>query len=220
MISQARPTLRLLALNCCAGVLLFSCIAALAQEPKKAPPQPGPMLSDGVENFDTPDFQLSLLRSSQTVAALRPKTDLQFDFTPGDRLTERSHDGYYHLGDIDIRLRVEKGEWKDYSTALRRISVKDLPRETGVLTAADLSGAFSGAIPLQVLRAWGVINGKLTLRFTFANHTSTPVEIGGLGVPMVFNNDMNDRTLEQAHAICSFSDPISDRREATFKSPD
>jgi Family of unknown function (DUF5695) len=207
MISQARLMLSLLALNCCPALLLFSCIAALAQEPKKAPPQPGPMLADGVENFDTPDFKLSLVRSSQTIAALHPKTDVQFDFTPGDRLTERSHDGYYHLGDIDIRLRVEKGEWKDSSTAFHRTPVKNDSHGAGVLAAADLSNAFSDSIPLQVIRSWGIIDGKLTLRFTFSNHTNTPVEIGGLGVPMVFNNDMNERTLEQAHAICSFSDP-------------
>ncbi len=207
MISQARLMLSLLALNCCAGLLFFSSIAALAQEPKKAPPKPGPMLADGVENFATPDFQLSLVRSSQTVATLHPKTDAEFDFTPGDRLTERSHDGYYHLGDIDIRLRVGKGEWKDSSTAFHRTPVKNVPHGAGVLAAADLSNAFSDSIPLQVIRSWGIINGKLTLRFTFSNHTNTPVEIGGLGVPMVFNNEMNDRTLEQAHAICSFSDP-------------
>ena len=207
MISQARPRLRLLALKCCAGLLFSASIGALAQEPKKPPPQPGPMLAAGLENFDSPDFQLSLVRSSQTVAALHPKTDAQFDFTPGDRLAARSHDGYYHLGDIDIRLRVEKGEWKDYSTALRRTPVRNMPHEGGVLGAADLSSAFSAPIPLQVIRAWGVIDGKLTLRFTLANHTNAPIEIGGLGVPMIFNNDMNERTLEQAHAICSFSDP-------------
>jgi uncharacterized protein DUF5695 len=212
MISQVRPRLRLLALKCCAGVLFSASIVALAQEPKKPPPQPGPMLADGVENYDTPDFQLALVRSSQTAAALQPKADAQFDFTPGDRLTERSQDGYYHLGDIDIRLKVGNGGWKDYSTALRRTSVKNVPHESGVLAAADLSGAFSDAIPLQVDRSWGVINGKLTLRFTVANHTNTPVEIGGLGVPMVFNNDMNERTLGQAHAICSFSDPYIGRQ--------
>ena len=207
MMSQASPLLRLLALNCCAGLLFSMSVGTLAQEPKKAPPQPGPMLADGVENFDTPDFQLSLVRSSQTAAALHPKTDAPFDFTPGDRLTERSHDGYYHLGDIDIRLRVEKGEWKDYSTALRRSSVKNAPHESGVFAASDLSGAFSDAIPVQVIRSWGVTDGKLTLRFTVANHTNPPADIGGLGIPMVFNNVMNDRTLDEAHAKCAFYDP-------------
>ncbi len=169
------------------------------------------MLADGVENFHTPDFQLSLVRSSQTVAALHPKLDPQFDFTPGDRLTERSHDGYYHLGDIDVRLRTGGREWKDYSTALHRTASKSLPHSGNVLNAADLTGAFSDAIPLQVIRSWAIVTGKLTLRFTLSNHTSSAVEIGGLGVPMIFNNDMNERTLEQAHAICSFYDPYIGR---------
>ena len=205
MNRTARLGLRSGVIICCIGVLLFS--AARAQEPKKAPPKPGPMLADATETLDTPEFQLVLVRSSQTVAALHPKLESQFDFIPGDRLIERSQDGYYHLGDIDIRLRSGEGEWKDYSTALRRSSVKKIPHDREVLAAADLSGAFSDSIPLQVIRTWSVINGKLTLRFTFANHTNTPIEIGGLGVPMVFNNDMNERTLEQAHAICSFYDP-------------
>ena len=36
--------------------------------------------------FDTPDFKLKLLKASQTVAALEPKSAAGFDFTPGDRL--------------------------------------------------------------------------------------------------------------------------------------
>jgi len=190
-----------------AALVLFAGVPLPAQEAKKTPPQPGPMLTDGLQDFETPEFQLALVRSSQTIAALHPKQDLLFDFTPGDRLTERSHDGYYHLGDIDIRLRTGEGEWKDYSTALHRSAVKTIGPQDGVLAAGDLSSAFSDPIPLQVKRTWSIVNGKLTLRFTFTNPTSAPVEIGGLGVPMVFNNDMNERTLEQAHAICSFADP-------------
>ena len=213
MITQATTIsgdsiLRLRLLICCCMFLVLGDLELRAQEQKKAPPQPGPMLTDGLQSLETPDFQLSLVRSSQTVAALHPKVESQFDFTPGDRLTERSHDGYYHLGDIDIRLRAaESTEWKDYSTALHRSPAKLMPPQEGGLSAADLSGTFSDPIPLQVLRTWSVVHGKLTLRFTLSNPTNAPVEIGGLGIPMVFNNDMNERTLDQAHAICSFSDP-------------
>ncbi len=208
MTGRMALTPRVPALSCwCIALVIFLSVKLCTQEQKKAPPQPGPMLTDGLEGFETPDFQLSLVRSSQTVAALHPKLDSQFDFTPGDRLTERSHDGYYHLGDIDIRLRVGEGAWKDYSTALHRAAVKALSHEGSVLSAADLSTAFSDSIPLQVIRSWSIVNGKLTLRFKLTNSGRTPIEIGGLGIPMVFNNDMNERTLEQAHAICSFSDP-------------
>jgi|SRR5271165_1817725 len=125
MIRPKHFLLRQLTLTCCAGLLLSASIGVLAQEPKKAPPSPGLMLADGVENFDTPDFQLSLVRSSQTVAALHPKTDMQFDFTPADRLTERSHDGYYQLGDIDIRLRAGNGYWKDPNARPTRVPKAD-----------------------------------------------------------------------------------------------
>jgi len=165
------------------------------------------MLADGTDEFETPDFHLSLVRSSQTVAALHPKLDAHFDFTPGDRLTQRSRDGFYHLGDVDIRLRVGSGDWKDYSTAFHRLAVKPVAHPKNVLAAADLTGAFSDTIPLEVVRTWAVENGKLTLRFILTNPSSLQVEVGGLGVPMIFNNDMNERTLEQAHAVCSFSDP-------------
>ncbi|HWY02308.1 MAG TPA: DUF5695 domain-containing protein [Candidatus Acidoferrum sp.] len=64
----------------------------------KKTPIPGPMLNQGTVNYDTPDFTLSLVRSSQTVAALKPKRADGFDFTPGGLLTKRSQDGYFHLG--------------------------------------------------------------------------------------------------------------------------
>ena len=61
-----------------------------AQGPaRKEPPTPGPMLAAGTIDFDTPDFTLSLVRSSQTVAALHPKSAAGFDFTPGDLLVEQ-----------------------------------------------------------------------------------------------------------------------------------
>jgi len=33
------------------------------------------------------------------------------------------------------------------------------------------------------------------------------VEVGALGIPMIFNNVLNDRALEEAHAKCTFYDP-------------
>jgi hypothetical protein len=58
-------------------LLLIVCLmstGALTQKAgDKAPPVPGPMLNQGLVNYDTPEFTLSLVRSSQTVAALKPK---------------------------------------------------------------------------------------------------------------------------------------------------
>ncbi|HKR30903.1 MAG TPA: DUF5695 domain-containing protein [Terriglobales bacterium] len=185
----------------------LSYVAAQQRTPPP-PPTPGPMLSDGTMTLQTPELELSLVRSSQTVAALHPTEDKSFDFTPGDLLVERSRDGYYHLGDIDLRLREgSSGEWKSYSTALARTPVNALPGSGSVLAAADLSPTLPADIPLEITRSWQVEDGKLVLRFVLKNKMSQPVQIGSLGIPMVFDNVLNNRTLEQAHAICSFYDP-------------
>lgn len=194
-----------LALMLCAA----STASMTAQEsPLKKPPTPGPMLSDGLLTLDTPDFNLVLVKSSQTIAALNPKSATDFDFTPGDLLIARSQNGYFHLGDITLRLRFENSpEWKNYSTATNRARVKALPTSTNVLASADLTPTLPPDIPIQITRTWALENGKLAMRFTLTNKSNTPVEIGALGIPMVFNNVLNDRSLEEAHAKCSFYDP-------------
>jgi len=166
------------------------------------------MLSQGVTNYDTPDFTLSLVRSSQTVAALKPKAVDGFDFTPGDLLTERSLNGYFHLGDITLRLRTgESEDWKNYSTAAVPTPVNMLPASANVLAAADLTPTLPADFPLRLTRTWEVDDGKLVLRFALSNTSTKAVQIGALGIPMIFNNVLNKRTLDQAHTICSFYDP-------------
>jgi Family of unknown function (DUF5695) len=181
---------------------------ATQEKKQKQPPIPGPMLSEGTREFQTPDFTLTLVRSSQTVAALKPKSAGSFDFTPGDLLLARSQNGYFHLGDITLRLRTGRsGDWKNYSTASWRTPVTSLPTSNEALAAADLTPTFPSEIPLQITRTWAVVSGRLVLRFTLKNKSSDVVEIGALGIPLIFNNVLNDRTLEQAHAKCSFYDP-------------
>lgn len=182
---------------------------AFGQENPQPSATPGPMLAQGTIDFDTPDFAFSLVRSSQTVAALKPKGSNGFDFTPGDLLTERSKDGYFHLGDITLRLRTGKQSegWQNYSTAAARVPVTSLPVSSGVLAAADLTPTLPSNFPLQIVRTWSLEDGKLVLRFALKNKSSEPVEIGSLGIPMVFNNVLNHRTLQEAHEKCSFYDP-------------
>jgi Family of unknown function (DUF5695) len=190
-------------------LILALCEKSLAQErAHKEPPTPGPMLTEGTITLNTPEFTLDLVRSSQTVAALKPKAAPEFDFTPGDLLVERSKDGYYHLGDLNLRVRMgNSGEWKKYSTAVARKPVIALPASGTALAAADLSPTLPADIPLQVSRTWALEEGKLVLRFALKNKTSETVQVGALGIPMVFNNVLNDRSLEDAHAKCSFYDP-------------
>ncbi len=186
-------------------------VDAVAQRDKnneKKPPTPGPMLALGVANYDTRDFTLTLVRSSQTVAALKPKGAEGFDFTPGDLLTERSQNGYFHLGDITLRLRTEGStDWKNYSTAAARKPVTALPTSANVMAAADLAPTLPADFPLRITRTWAVDEGKLVLRFALTNASTKAIQIGALGLPMIFNNVLNDRSLDQAHAICSFYDP-------------
>ncbi len=196
---------------CCliTGLWALMTTSARAQEPhKKLPATPGPMLSLGTQQFETPDFKLILVKSTQTIAALKPKGASDFDFTPGDLLIERSQKGYFHLGDITFRLRTGRsGAWKNYSSAVTRTPVNELPASGAELAAADLSPAFPADFPLQVTRLWALEAGKLVLRFTLKNRSGESIQIGALGIPMVFNNVLNDRSLEEAHAKCSFYDP-------------
>ncbi len=192
------------------GVLWSSFLPlAFAQEDKpKAQPKPGPMLDQGLIDLETAEFSLVLVHSSQTVAALKPKIPNDFDFTPGDLLVERSQDGYFHLGDLTLRLRVgSSGDWKNYSTATSRKPVTSLPTSAGILAAADLAPTLPADVPLQITRTWGLEHGKLILRFVLKNKSGEPVQIGALGIPLVFNNVLNNRFLEEAHAKCSFYDP-------------
>ena len=201
------PARSSLLLSCC-YVLLIATFAACQEQGKKPPTVPGPMLSQGTVDFDTPEFSLSLVRSSQTVAALKPKGAGDFDFTPGDLLVERSKDSYFHLGDITLRLRMENSaEWKNYSTAAARAPASALPASQGVLASADLTPTLPADLPLQITRTWALEGGKLVLRFTLKNKAQQAVQVGALGIPMIFNNVLNDRSLEEAHAKCSFYDP-------------
>src|SRR5215469_18799160 len=133
-------------------------LATAAQNPQeKKPLVPGPMLAQGIASYETPEFTLSLVRSSQTVAALKPKGADGFDFTPGDLLVARSQNGYFHLGDLTLRIRSqESSDWTNYSTAAARTPVRELPASGNVLASSDLSPTLPTDIPLQITRTWFV----------------------------------------------------------------
>lgn len=158
--------------------------------------------------FDTPDFNLKLVRTSQTVAALQSKGANGFDFTPSDRIEQRSSDGFNALGDLTFRARVQSSApWEDYSTGAARRPVEALPATTPVLAAADLSPTLPASCPLQITRRWLLDNGRLVLRFDLKNRVQSPVEIGALGLPMIFNNMLRGRRLPEMLEVNSFYDP-------------
>jgi len=176
------------------------------------------MLDQGLVTYQTPELTLRLVRSSGTVAGLEakgPTTEGQaakngegFDFTPAELLAARSTDGYYHLGDLDLRLReVGTAGWRGYSTALERHPLNALPVGPGELEKDDLRPTLPADFPLQATRTWAVVEGRLTLRFTLLNPGAHAIEIGALGIPLIFHNVMSGKSLDEAHAVCSFSDP-------------
>jgi len=214
MISGIRGSAGWLCLSLLSTLLPFAALGQNAPAPRprtgfgaaRGPATLG--LEQGTLDFDTPDFSLRLVKASQTVAALQPKGGSGFDFTPADRLEERARDGFYQLGDLTLRLRLgASGPWQEESTAAARRPVQALPVSSPTLASADLSPTLPPDCPLQVTRSWVQENGRLALRFVIKNKAAQPVQIGALGIPMVFNNIISNRTLEQAHVLCSFSDP-------------
>src|SRR6266849_511180 len=164
--------------------------SSYAQQPSPTPPLPPTLgLDQGYLEFDTPDFKLKLVKASQTIAALQPNSADGFDFTPADRLERRAANGYHHLGDLTVRVRAgSSGSWQKYDTAEARKAVQALPASGQTLAIADLAATLPTDIPLQVIRSWSIEDGRLVLRFNIKNKTGEPVQIGALGVPMIFNN--------------------------------
>jgi len=191
-------------------VMLMSAPEAYGQNRRRAR-SPGPStlgLDQGMMELDTPDFALKLVKASQTVAALEPKGNEGFDFTPTDQLERRAGDGFHHLGDINLRFRYHgQDSWTALSTAAARQPVQALPASGSSLAAADLSPTLPADCPLRIARTWAVDDGKLVLSFTIGNQSPQGIEIGALGIPLIFNNYITRRSLDEAHAVCSFSDP-------------
>ncbi|MGC4065073.1 MAG: DUF5695 domain-containing protein [Polyangiaceae bacterium] len=159
-------------------------------------------------NFETAEFCVSLSKTSQIVTALKPKSVANFDFTPADLAASRSGAGYFHLGDITLRLRQgTSGEWQNVTTSSNRSQVTTQAVSGDVKAAADLTPVLPSNLPLTITRSWGLEGGRLVLRFELKNKSTSTVQIGALGLPMVFNNVITNRSLDQAHATCSFANP-------------
>ncbi len=194
---------RLLAL-----LLVTTATLPIDAQPKPAKPTYRPIAQTAIR---TPAFRVALRTDTQTLARLSPAAEPGFDFVPGAREAERAADGYVHIGDIHLRVRTPGGAWTDFASAQHRKAIRRLPATSTTLAAADITASLGSASPLRVERRWIDDHGVLALRFTLTNISSAPVEIGALGLPMVFDNIITDRSLEQAHAQASFVDPYIGR---------
>ena len=191
---------------------LLGCAAMLhAGETPPAKPVYAPVAT---MPFTVGAFRVELRRDTQTLARLSPVGEPTFSFTPTAREPERTGDGYNHVGDINLRLRrvgTTPGAWQDFASAHRRRPVVSLAARGADIAAADMTASMGDAIPLRVVRRWRNQRGQLALHFQLTNTSRDHVEIGALGMPMVFDNIISDRDLDQAHAQASFVDPYIGR---------
>ncbi len=164
-------------------------------------------LAGGIDTLEAGGFILRLVRHSQTVAGLSPRQEPGFDFTPADRLALRDKDSLYHLGDLNFRYRQPGGGWVGVSTAARRARVDPLPANPPVLAGADLSKTLPPGMPLRIERFYEAAGKDLLLRFVMSNISEGPIEVGAVGMPMVFDNILEGKSLDEAHAANVFFDP-------------
>lgn len=165
-------------------------------------------IEDGAQSFELKDLKLAILHASQTLSSFQPKGgENGFDYTPVELLNKRDRNKFFHIGDINISLRRQgDSQWTAYSSATDRKKVNTLQPSKHVLASADISPTL-GTIPLKVVRSWEEHQGHLILSFELSNPTDDPIEIGSLGIPLPFNNNMDWKNLDQAHAQNVFFDP-------------
>lgn len=160
-------------------------------------------------SFFAGDLDLQLDDKTGNALSLRAGSS-GFDFAPGEWMSSRADSGFYHLGDLNLRVRISDGDWMAYSTAHSVASPSSIPFSAPAVAAFDISSSFAGS-GLRVSRYWQIVDHELSLRFEIENTNTQTVEIGGLGIPMIFNNIMHGRSLEKAHAMNSFHDPYIGR---------
>ncbi|TRZ43793.1 hypothetical protein DMZ48_08770 [Robertkochia solimangrovi] len=172
---------------------------------KKRPSTLG--LEKGYTDFEVGGLKLTLVNASQTVAGLKPLNEPTFDFTPSDRLEIRDKDTLYQLGDLNFRLRTTNGDWKSYSTSYKRGAVSPLEVKGATLAAADLTGTLPSGLPVRIERYYEKEGNHLVMRFEISNISEQEIEIGALGIPMIFNNILEGKSLDETHAQNVFFDP-------------
>ncbi|MDP1027949.1 DUF5695 domain-containing protein [Sphingomonas sp. KR1UV-12] len=180
--------------------LTIAPLAAAAPVPQAAP-------RPAEDRYAVGAFDLALRHDTQTLARLAPRGAGGFDFVPSNRAGERRGDGYNHIGDVHVRLRTGTGAWRDFASANARRPIRVLAAGGATIARADITASMGAGFPLTVERTWVRQDGAPVLRITLANPGRQPVEVGELGLPMVFDNIISGRSLEQAHAQASFVDP-------------
>jgi len=165
-------------------------------------------VEEGAKNFTLKNLHVAILNASQTLSSFRPNGgEKDFDYTPVELLSKRDRNKFFHIGDINISLRRQGDTpWASYSSAADRKHVIPINPAKNYLASADISPTLNN-IPLKVVRSWQDDGGDLILSFEISNPNDYPIEIGALGIPLPFNNNMDWKNLDQAHAQNVFFDP-------------
>lgn len=165
-------------------------------------------IDQGSKSFALDQLKIKVLNSSQTLSGLQQLNgDTAFDYTPVEMLAKRDRNNFFHIGDINLSLKRQGDtNWSHYSSAEDRKKVVELSTSKTILAAADITSTL-GDIPLKVKRSWENVGGDLILTFQLTNPTQQAIEIGALGIPLPFNNNMDWKNLNQAHAQNVFFDP-------------
>jgi len=165
-------------------------------------------IDQGAKSFALSQLKVKILNASQTLSAFQQvQGDTAFDYTAVEMLAKRDRNNFFHIGDINISLKRQgETQWSYYSSAKDRKKVVEINPSKTILTAADITPTL-GDIPLKVVRSWENANGDLILKFQITNPTDQAIEIGALGIPLPFNNNMDRKNLNQAHAQNVFFDP-------------
>ncbi|TFK42072.1 hypothetical protein BDQ12DRAFT_645532 [Crucibulum laeve] len=166
-------------------------------------------LNDGFLSFNSTSFSIQLLKDSQILYSLKPRTSTSaFDFIPSDKMSLRQSNGNYHLGDITFRARkVGSTAWVGGDSSTARRNVTALPVSRSTLASSNLSPTLPSNSLLNITRRWVLENNVLQLLFDVKNSQTVAVEIGALGAPLEFNNIFTDRTAAQTNELCSLFDP-------------
>ncbi|KAK3676300.1 hypothetical protein LTR78_004051 [Recurvomyces mirabilis] len=160
-------------------------------------------------NFSVANFKGVLAAGSGVLESLRPTSNLSFDYSPSDFYHYRDGAGQYHTGDLTLRYRaLGESDWTDADTAAIRQNGTDGQASTTGLLTTDLINQLPGlAKGIKVTRSWSQQDGDLTLSFTIDNTGAESIELGSVGIPIVFNNIFSNRTAVEVTQRCSLIDP-------------
>lgn len=76
--------------------------------------------------------------------------------------------------------------WTDLSTHYAR---QPIAVTAGSATSADITASLGKNLPIKVTRTWNLVGDAVTMTFQITNVGNTVLEMGGVGMPLAYNNN-------------------------------